>query len=441
MVYVEVAIIAALILLNGFLAMSELAVVSSRLSRLKTLQEQGAYGSRRAVALASDPGRFLSSVQIGITLVGVASGAFSGATLGLRVSAWLETQGVTTDIAEALGVGIVVAIITYASLIVGELVPKQIALRNPEAVALKVAPIMTFIAKAASPLVWLLDESGALVLRLLRTHRTPDETMTAEEVKTVIAEAETAGVLEADERRMISGVMRLGDRPVKGIMTPRSDVDWIDLQADEAEIREILKNTSHSRLPAGHGIDDIIGVVQTREVLASLLAGKPLDVRAHVRTAPVVHDNAEALDVLAALKSSPVPMGLVHDEYGHFEGIVTAADVMEAIVGVFRSDTDESEPPAVRRSDGSWLLAGYLPADEMADHLIVVLPERRDYQTVGGFILANLGHLPVTGETVDALGWRFEVVDLDGRRIDKVLATRLPATRRPGVSAQASARG
>ena len=181
--------------------------------------------------------------------------------------------------------------------------------------------------------------------------------------------------------------------------------------------------------------------MQTREILSTLLAGKPLDVRAHVRTAPVVHDNAEALDVLTALKSSPVPMGLVHDEYGHFEGIVTAADVMEAIVGVFRSDTDESEPPAVRRADGSWLLAGYLPADEMADHLIIALPEKRDYQTLGGFMLANLGHLPVTGETFDALGWRFEVVDMDGRRIDKVLATRLPATRRPAVRAQASARG
>jgi len=440
MVYVEVAIIVALILLNGFLAMSELAVVSSRLSRLKTLQEQGAYGSRRALALASDPGRFLSTVQIGITLVGVLSGAFSGATLGLRLSAWLETLGVTNDVAEALGVAIVVALITYGSLIVGELVPKQIALKNPEAVALKVAPIMTYIAKVASPLVWLLDASGVLVLRLLRTRETPEETMTTEEVKTVIAEAETAGVLEADERRMISGVMRLGDRPVKGIMTPRSDVDWIDLQADDAEIREILKNTSHSRLPAGHGFDDIIGVVQTRELLSSLLAGKPLDVRAHVRTAPVVHDNAEALDVLTALKSAPVPMGLVHDEYGHFEGIVTAADVMEAIVGVFRSDTDESDPPAVRRADGSWLLAGYLPADEMADHLVIALPEKRDYQTLGGFVLANLGHLPITGETFDALGWRFEVVDLDGRRIDKVLATRRPVTRRPAASASATVR-
>jgi putative hemolysin len=320
-------------------------------------------------------------------------------------------------------------------------VPKQIALKNPEAVALKVAPIMTYIAKVASPLVWLLDTSGGLVLRLLRTRETPDETMTTEEIKTVIAEAETAGVLEADERRMISGVMRLGDRPVKGIMTPRSDVDWIDLQADDAEIRDILKNTSHSRLPAGHGINDIIGVVQTRELLASLLAGKALDVRAHVRTAPVVHDNAEALDVLTALKSSPVPMGLVHDEYGHFEGIVTPADVMEAIVGVFRADTDESEPPAIRRADGSWLLAGSLPADEMADHLAIALPERRDYQTVAGFILSHLGRLPTTGESVDANGWRFEVVDMDGRRIDKVLAVRLAPTRRPAARAQASARG
>jgi putative hemolysin len=379
-------------------------------------------------------------VQIGITLVGIVSGAFSGATLGLRVSAWLEQQGVATDIAEALGVGIVVAIITYASLIVGELVPKQIALRDPEAVALKVAPIMTYLARAASPLVWLLDTSGALVLRLLRTHRTPEETMTAEEVRTVIAEAETAGVLEADERRMISGVMRLGDRPVRGIMTPRSDVDWIDLQADESEIHEILKSTAHSRLPAGQGIDDIIGVVQTREVLATLLAGKAFDIRAHVRPAPVVLDNAGALDVLTALKASPVPMGLVHDEYGHFEGIVTPADVMEAIVGVFRADTDESEPPAVRRADGSWLLAGYLPADEMADHLIISLPEKRDYQTVGGFILANLGHLPATGETFNANGWRFEVVDMDGRRIDKVLTTRLPATRRPAMRSSANAR-
>src|SRR5262245_52576041 len=440
MIYVEVAIIVALILLNGFLAMSELAVVSSRLSRLKTLQERGAYGSRRALALASDPGRFLSTVQIGITLVGVLSGAFSGATLGLRLSAWLEMQGVANDIAEALGVGIVVAVITYASLIVGELVPKQIALRNPEAVALKVAPIMTYLARGASPLVWLLDASGRLMLRLLRMHREPDETMTAEEVKTVIAEAETAGVLEADERRMISGVMRLGDRPVKGIMTPRSDVDWIDLRADESEIREVLKNTLHSRLPAGEGIDEILGVVQTRELLAALLSGKPLDVRGHVRTAPVVHDNAEALDVLAALKASPVPMGLVHDEYGHFEGIVTPADVMEAIVGVFRADTDEVEPPAFRRPDGSWLLAGHLPADEMADHLIIALPEKRDYQTVGGFMLAHLGHLPTTGETFAALGWRFEVVDMDGRRIDKVLATRLPATRRPAPRAAVDAR-
>jgi putative hemolysin len=440
MVYVEVAILVALILLNGFLAMSELAVVSSRMSRLKTLQEAGAYGSRRALALASDPGRFLSAVQVGITLVGVLSGAFSGATLGLRLSGWLAEQGMNVDWADPVGVGVVVALVTYASLIMGELVPKQIALRNPEAVALKVAPAMTYLARAASPLVWLLDTSGELVLKLLRRRSEPEEKMTAEEVKTVIAEAESAGVLEADERRMITGVLRLADRPVRGIMTPRAEVDWIDLRWEEQQIRETLMKTAHSRLPAGEGIDEITGVVQTRELLAAILAGKPLDVRRFVRTAPVVHDNAEALDVLTALKSAPVPMALVHDEYGHFEGVVTPADVMEAIVGVFRADTDESEPPALKRGDGSWLLAGYLPADEMADHLVISLPEKRDYQTVGGFILSHLGRLPNTGETVDAHGWRFEVVDMDGRRIDKALATRLPATRRPAPRATVNAR-
>ncbi len=430
MIYWEFAITLALILLNGFLAMSELAVVSSRLSRLRHLVEQGVAGSRRALALASDPSRFLSTVQIGITLVGVVSGAFSGATLGLRLANWLAGAGMDIEFAETLGVAVVVIIITYASLIVGELVPKQIALRNPEAIALKVAPAMTFLAKFASPLVWLLDISGKLVLRLIRKHDELDKSITEEEIKTIIAEAESAGVLESDERRMISGVMRLGDRPVRGVMTQRTEVDWIDLRADESETRALLIRTQHSRLPAGEGIDTIIGVVQLRGLLAAALSGAPLNVREHIKAAPIVHEHAQALDVLTVLRGAEVPMALVYDEYGHFEGVVTPADMMEAIVGVFRADTDEAEPPAVRRDDGSWLLAGYLPADEMAEHLRITLPEKRDYQTVGGFILAKLGRLPVTGETIDALGWRFEVVDLDDRRIDKVLASRPPAMHR-----------
>lgn len=427
MVYVEVLIVAVLILINGVLAMSELAIVSSRHSRLKALINRNVYGSRRALALASDPGRFLSTVQIGITLVGVLSGAFSGATLGLRLTDWLLRSGVAPGLAEALGVGSVVAVITYASLIVGELVPKQIALRNPERVATKVAPAMTLLAKVAGPLVSLLDVSGRMLLRLLGQGARAEPGVTEEEIQSIIAEAETAGIIESDERKMISGVMRLGDRPVRGVLTPRTDVDWIDLSDDETGIKDLLSKTQHSRLPAGEDADTMLGVVQTRELLSALLAGEPLDVRRHIRTAPIVHDTASALDILPILRDAEVPMALVHDEYGHFEGIITPADLMEVIVGVFKADL--SEPEAVQRDDGSWLLAGSLGADEMADRLGFTLPASRSYQTVAGFILAQLHHLPKTGESVAVHGWRFEVVDLDGRRIDKVLATRLANTR------------
>lgn len=247
----------------------------------------------------------------------------------------------------------------------------------------------------------------------------------------LIAEAERAGVLETGEHRMISGVLRLGDRAVRGLMTPRTDVDWIDLSADPAAIRERIVTTTHSRLPvAEDGPDAIIGVVITRELLAALVLGRPLDVKAYVRSAPVVPDRTDALDALEALRDAEVPMALIHDEYGHFEGVVTPADILEAIAGVFRSDVDAHEQAAVPRDDGSWLLAGWMSADEMADQLGITLPPKRDYQTVAGFALAHLRRLPAVGEHVEVSGWRFEVIDLDGRRIDKVLATRVRPTRR-----------
>jgi len=361
----------------------------------------------------------------------VLSGAFSGATLGERLSDTLIEAGLSESAANALGVGVVVAIITYGSLIIGELVPKQVALRNPEAVASRVAPMMRFLATIAAPLVFLLDISGRAVLRLLGQAGEQEEKVTDEEIKMLVAEAEHHGTIESDERRMIAGVMRLGDRAVRGLMTPRTDVDWLNLAWDEAAVKKALVETPHSRLPVGDGtVDNMIGVVQTREILASLLSGERLDIRRHVREAPIAHDQADALDVLTTLKESEVPVALVHDEYGHFEGIVTPADILEAITGVFRSDLEAEEPEsAVLRPDGSWLLAGYMPADEMRDQLHIELPENRDYETVAGFILSHLHHLPATGETVDVQGWRFEVVDLDGRRIDKVLASRLPGNR------------
>ncbi|MBB6014400.1 putative hemolysin [Aquamicrobium lusatiense] len=430
MLYTEIAIVVVLICVNGLLAMSELAIVSSRPARLKTMVDRNVRGAARALELGANPGKFLSTVQIGITLVGVLSGAFSGATLGDRLSKLLAASGMSAGVAQPLGVGIVVALITYASLIIGELVPKQIALRDPERIASKVAGPMSVLATVCAPLVWLLDLSGRSVLWLLGQRGESEEKVTDEEIKMIVAEAEHQGTIESDERRMIAGVMRLGDRAVRAVMTPRTDVDWLNVQSDEATIRRVLMESPHSRLPAADGnVDNMIGVVQTRDILATLLAGKPLDTRKHVQQAPIVHDQADALDVLAKLKEADMPMALVHDEYGHFEGVVTPADILEAITGVFRSDLDEddSDETAFQREDGSWLLAGYMQADEMADMIGIDLPENRDYETVAGYVLSHMHHLPATGETVDAQGWRFEVVDLDGRRIDKVLATKLPA--------------
>ncbi|TIS94725.1 hemolysin family protein, partial [Mesorhizobium sp.] len=291
---------------------------------------------------------------------------------------------------------------------------------------------MTILATVSAPLVFLLDISGRAMLWLLGQRGESEEKVTDEEIKMLVAEAEHHGTIESDERRMIAGVMRLGDRAVRAVMTPRTEVDWINLQSDDAATRKLLMETQHSRLPAGDGsVDAMIGVVQTRDVLAAMLGGRALDPRRHVRAAPIVHDQADALDVLSTLKESNVPMALVHDEYGHFEGIVTPADILEAITGVFRADLDAGdEENAVKREDGSWLLAGYMQADEMADILGIDLPENRDYETVAGYVLSHMHHLPATGECVDAQGWRFEVVDLDGRRIDKLIATRLPGGHR-----------
>ncbi|MEO3385193.1 hemolysin family protein [Mesorhizobium sp. CAU 1741] len=425
MLTIEIVTVILLICINGVLAMSELAVVSSRPSRLSAMADRNVAGAATAMKLAADPGRFLSTVQIGITLVGVLSGAFSGATLGLRLNAWLIANGVPESIADPLGVGSVVAAITYGSLIIGELVPKQIALRNPEGVACRVAPLMRWLSIIAAPLVWLLDVSGKIVLKLLGQGGGNDTKVTDEEITSLIAEAESHGVVESDERKMIAGVMRLADRSVRAIMTPRTDVDWIDVSESRANMRKRLMETTHSVLPAGNGsVDQVVGVIRTREALAALLERQAFDVETHVRSAPIVHDNADALDVLATLKEADIPMALVHDEYGDFEGVVTPADILETIVGVFKSDADVDDPAAVQREDGSWLLAGYVPTDEMADILGVVLPEKRDYETLAGFILSHMHRLPEVGEYVEALGWRFEVVDLDGRRIDKVLASK-----------------
>lgn len=420
----ELLIVFLLILLNGVFALSELAVVSAKPRRLQAMAAEGRRGAAAALALSRDPGRFLSTVQIGITLVGILAGAYSGAALGGTLTEILRGWGISAAVAEPLGFGLVIAVVTFFSIVIGELVPKRFALGNPEGIACLVAPLMRLISRIAAPAVWLLDSSTSTVFRLLGMAEEKESVVTDEEIRSLVAEAEGAGVIAPDERRLIGGVMRLGDRPVRGVMTPRTDVDWIHLSAGEEAIRELLMHTQHSRLPVGESSPDtLLGVVQTRELLAQVLSGQPLDPRRHLRPAPVMPDTASALDALAVLRDAEVPMALVHDEYGHFEGVVTPADLLETIAGAFRADADTAEPGAVQREDGSWLLAGWLPVDEMAEHLALRLPLGRDYQTVAGYVLQALGRLPRTGEMLEADGWQFEVVDMDGHRIDKLIAS------------------
>lgn len=422
----EILIVIVLTLVNGLLAMSELAVVSSRPARLKMMAAEGGLGAKLALNLSENPGKFLSSVQIGITLVGVLSGAFSGATLGDRLGQTLIAWGLDAGLAAPLGVGIVVIIITYLSLIIGELVPKQIALRDPERIAARVAPLMAFIATAAAPLVWLLETSGKLVLRLLGQSGEGEERVTDEEVRTIIAEAESAGVLESEERHMISGVMRFADRSARGLMTPRVDVEVIDLSDTQEEIVQKLRTTRHSVLPVQDGTSDdqIVGVIVRKDLLDTLFSGEAVDARTLVKPAPVVMDRSDALDVLKALRASFVHMALVFDEYGHFEGIVTPGDVLEAITGAFQEEEGD-EPAYVTREDGSFIVSGWMQADEFEDRIGVPMPRDAKFETVAGYVLAELNHLPVVGETFVRGPWHFEVVDLDGRRIDKVLVKRL----------------
>ncbi len=406
--------------------MSELAIVSSRPARLAGLVEKGVGGSRRALALASDPGKFLSTVQIGITLIGVLSGAFSGATLGQRLAQWLLELGLSQGLADAIGVGLVVGIITYASLIIGELVPKQIALRDPESIAVKVAPAMVMLAKISLPLVWLLDRSGKALLWLLGHRGDTAEKITEDEIRTLVIEAENAGVLEPGEKEMIAGVMRLGDLPVAAVMSPRHEVSMIDLADPQSEIFAALLKTNHSRCVAFEGNRDAaLGIVQAKDMLDVYLAGKTPDIRALIRQAPIIPETLDARDVVAILRDSPVHIGLVHDEYGVFQGVVTSADILEAIVGSFHTEHGPAEPAYVKRDDGSYLISGWMPALEFVDLLGIELPASRPYQTFAGFLLQEFGTIPGVGNKISVAGWQFEIVDLDGRRIDKVLATRL----------------
>lgn len=423
----EIIIVALLILINGFLAMSELAIVSSRPARLQVMAENGSTGARTALNLSESPGRFLSSVQIGITLVGVLSGAFSGATLGQRVAEALAAAGMAPHWAETLGVGAMVVLITYLALVVGELVPKQIALRAPETTAAGVAPAMTVLARVAAPLVWVLDMSGRILLALIGKSGEGESRMSDEEVKLMLSEARAEGVMEAAETEMIAGVMRVADRSASGLMTPRHEVERVGLDDGAESIVERFRATRRSRLPVFDGDpDNIVGVLHSRDFLDCDAIPDRAALAALVTPAPAVNEHLSAIDVIEELRRTTAHMLLVFDEYGHFEGIITAMDVLEAITGEFVDEAEpDGEPKIVEREDGSLLVAGWMAVDEFADRLGLPLPEDRDFETVAGLVLHEMGTLPEVGDTLRYEGWRIEIVDLDARRIDQVLVSRV----------------
>jgi len=423
----DIVLILALIALNGVFAMSELAIVSSREARLRAMAKSGSAGAKAALLLAADPSRFLSTVQIGISLIGILAGAYSGSTLGGPLADRLIYYfDLAPDTAQTVGFSIVIVITTFLSLIIGELVPKQFALRNPEVIAAIMARPMNLLSKFTAPFVWLLDRTSALIFRMIGLNRENKNVVTAEELHLVVAEAQSAGVLEESERAIISGIVRLADRPVREIMTPRTDIDFIDIGCSRSEIRAVLAATPHSRLPVAAGsVDNIIGVVSTRDMLAALLDGEEIDLARLTRSAPVVPDLMDAMDALAVLRSAEVPLALVHDEYGHLDGIVTPGSLLAALAGAFANDMDEGEdPPCVERDDGSWLVSGAASADLLSDRLGVAMPGDRDYSTVAGFALWVLKRIPSTGDTFKFDNFKFEVIDMDGRKIDKLLVSR-----------------
>lgn len=419
---VDLLIVLGLILVNGVLAMSELAVVSSRRARLQGMEKRGVPGARTAAQLNEQPGRFLSTVQIGITLVGVFAGAFSGATLAEPLGEYFAAIGWRMEFADDLALAVVVASITYLSLIVGELVPKQIALRNPERVAALIAPPMLWLSRLAKPMVWLLEVSSSLVLRLFPKRNAGDATVTDEEIHALVAEAASSGVVEPEERAMIASVMRLADRSVRALMTPRQDLDWLDLEDPIAAQLATLRASRHSKLVAARGhIDQFVGLIPVKRIVDAMIDGaSSIDPAAYVEDALVLPDSLDALQAIPKLKRSALHAAIVVDEFGSLQGLVTVTDVLSAIAGEFHL-ADAPPPGVLQRADGSWLVDGEMPVGEMAERLQIDLPEARDYETAAGLVLALLGHLPKLGESAWLDQWRFEVVDLDGRRVDKLL--------------------
>lgn len=422
----ELFVVLFLILLNGFFAMSELALVSARRVRLEQLAKGGDRGAEKALRLGLDPTGFLSTVQVGITLIGIVAGAYSGATFAGPLSGVLDRVPFLSRWSDPLAFVLVVVITTYVSLIVGELVPKRLALQHAERIAAFVAGPMSILASVGKPIVWFLRASTEAVLRLLRIDPSDQNTVTEEEVKAMIAEGTESGVFEVKERELIEGVLRFADRPVRVIMVPRRELSWLTASDSMETTLEAISRHSHSRYPlrANEGSDEVLGIVHVRDVLSIANSGGG-DLLSVAKQPIYVGADMPSLRLIEQFRGTAVHMAVVVDEYGDLEGVVTPTDILTSIAGDVPDGVPGGNPEAVQRDDGSWLLDAGMPVDEVADMLDVDNFGGHGYATLAGFVLERMQRIPAAGESFNAFGWRFEVVDMDGRRIDKLLVAKL----------------
>ncbi len=423
----QIAVIVLLTLLNGFFAMSETALVSSRKARLRQRSEEGDRGANAALELAGSPNRFLSTVQIGISLIGVLAGAFGGATLAEPLADALRVVPALAPYTGPIAFGTVVMAITYLSLILGELVPKRLALNGAEAVASRVAGPMRLISVVTSPAVWFLSFSTEAVLRLLGVRPPAESPVTEQEVEILMEEGARVGVFEEEERDLVRSALQLDDRPVRELMTPRPRVVWLDANDPPEEVRRRVAESRHSYFPVARGdLDDLLGIASIKDAWTRQASGQTTDLLGSLRPSPFVPEGTPATDALESFKRSGLPLALVIDERGHIEGLITLTDVLEALVGEVPDEDEPTEEDIVRREDGSWLVNGLLAAQELKEHLgLEELPrqEDADYQPVGGMVMDALGRVPAEGDRFEREGYSFEVLDMDGRRVDKVLVT------------------
>ncbi len=428
----EVVVVLLLLVANGVFAMSEISIVAARKVRLQQRAEDGDRRARAALELANAPTKFLSTVQVGISLVSVLAGAYGGATIAEPLGETFLQVPLLAPYARGLSLGLVVAAITYLSLIVGELVPKRIGLNHPETIASWVAMPMQFLARIGGPVVALLTGSTNLVLRVLGIKGNAEAHLTEDEIRAVISQGAESGALEEHEESLVQRVFRVGDQRVGAIMTPRLDIEWVDVDAAGDELREFLSGHSHGQFVVCHGsLDNVLGTVRAAEMLSVAMKNSPITLRSLIKEPLFVPDSMGIFKLLEALKASHRHLAIVLDEFGAVEGLVTVTDLLEAFVGSLPTDA-AAERAIVTRADGSWLVDGAAPIDDVTTELgLDDLPdgESGTYHTLGGFVMARLGHVPRTADVCDWGGMRFEVIDMDGRRIDKVLVSRVSSLR------------